>query len=79
MMKLFPRQFFVNNLQELCDFNGRADEAGIQKNGLWFSTCFQAMCCDFGGNVYLMRENERNEGFYKKLGFENTGKWRIYK
>ncbi len=43
------------------------------------SALVSAMCCDFGGNVYLMRENERNEGFYKKLGFENTGKWRIYK
>lgn len=43
------------------------------------SALVSAMCCDFGGNVYLMRESERNEAFYKKLGFENTGKWRIYK
>lgn len=38
-----------------------------------------SMCSDFGGTVYLMRESGRNESFYKKLGFENTGKWRIYK
>ncbi|MDE5671570.1 MAG: GNAT family N-acetyltransferase [Eubacterium sp.] len=43
------------------------------------SALVSAMCCDFGGNVYLMRENERNESFYKKLGFENIGKWRMYK
>lgn len=37
------------------------------------------MCCNFGGTVYLMRENGRNESFYKRLGFENTGRWRMYK
>lgn len=43
------------------------------------SALVSSMCCDFGGTVYLMRENGRNESFYKKLGFENIGKWRIYK
>ncbi len=43
------------------------------------SALISAMCCDFNGTVYLMRENGRNESFYKKLGFENIGKWRIYK
>ncbi len=43
------------------------------------SALVSAMCCDFNGTVYLMRENGRNESFYKKLGFENIGKWRIYK
>ncbi len=37
------------------------------------------MCCNFGGTVYLMRESGRNESFYKKLGFESTGRWRMYK
>lgn len=37
------------------------------------------MCCNFCGTVYLMRENGRNESFYKKLGFKNTGRWRMYK
>lgn len=43
------------------------------------SALVSSMCCDFGGTVYLMRENGRNESFYKKLGFENIGKWRMYK
>ena len=38
-----------------------------------------SICCDFGGTIYLMRENGKNESFYKKLGFKNTGIWRIYK
>lgn len=37
------------------------------------------MICDIKGTVYLMRESGKNEQFYKKLGFENTGKWRMYK
>ncbi|MDE6506811.1 MAG: GNAT family N-acetyltransferase, partial [Eubacterium sp.] len=37
------------------------------------SALISAMCCDFNGTVYLMRENGRNESFYKKLGFENIG------
>lgn len=43
------------------------------------SALVSAMCCDFNGTVYLMRESVRNESFYKKLGFENIGRWRIYK
>lgn len=43
------------------------------------SALVSAMCCDFGGTVYLMRENGRNESFYQRLGFKNIGKWRIYK
>lgn len=37
------------------------------------------MICDVKGTVYLMRENNKNESFYKKLGFVNTGIWRMYK
>ncbi len=43
------------------------------------SALVSAMCCDVTGTVYLMREKNKNESFYKKLFFENTGKWRIYK
>lgn len=43
------------------------------------SALVSSMCCDLGGTVYLMRENGKNESFYRRLGFENTGKWRIYK
>lgn len=43
------------------------------------SALISSICCDFGGTVYLMRENGKNESFYKKLGFKNTGIWRIYK
>lgn len=37
------------------------------------------MICDVKGKVYLMREKDKNESFYSKLGFVNTGIWRIYK
>lgn len=37
------------------------------------------MIGDIRGTVYLMREKDKNESFYKKLGFENTGIWRMYK
>lgn len=43
------------------------------------SSLVSAMCCDVKGTVYLMREEGRNEHFYKALGFENCGKWRMYK
>lgn len=49
-----------------------------RKNGC-ASLLVSNMCADFGGTVYLMRESGRNESFYKKLGFINTGKWRMYK
>ncbi len=34
---------------------------------------------DVKGTVYIMRDKELNESFYTRLGFENTGIWRIYK
>lgn len=37
------------------------------------------MIWDIKGNVFLMREINKNEEFYAKLGFINIGKWRIYK
>ncbi len=37
------------------------------------------MLADIRGTVYLMREKEKNEQFYTRLGFKNIGKWRMYK
>lgn len=37
------------------------------------------ICADVTGTVYIMREQNNNEEFYLKLGFENIGAWRIYK
>lgn len=36
-----------------------------------------AICSDVKGYVYIMRDG--NEEFYTKLGFKNTGKWRMYR
>ncbi|MCH5315514.1 MAG: GNAT family N-acetyltransferase [Eubacterium sp.] len=43
------------------------------------SSLISYMHCDIKGTVFLMRDVNRNEDFYKKLGFENSGKWRLYK
>ena len=43
------------------------------------SALVSAMVCDIKGKVYLMRDKNKNEEFYKKLGFENIGYWRMYK
>lgn len=43
------------------------------------SALVSLICSDFGGSVYLMRENGKNESFYERLGFKNAGIWRIYK
>ncbi|MCM1285630.1 MAG: GNAT family N-acetyltransferase [Acetobacter sp.] len=37
------------------------------------------MLNDVKGTVYLMRNQNKNEEFYSKLGFKNIGKWRMYK
>lgn len=34
---------------------------------------------DVKKTVYLMRNENKNEEFYSKLGFKNIGKWRMYK
>lgn len=43
------------------------------------SALVSEMICDIKGDVYLMREEGKNEAFYKRLGFVNTGIWRMYK
>lgn len=37
-----------------------------------------SICSKVKGNVYIMREQNKNERFYSELGFKNNGKWRIY-
>ena len=37
------------------------------------------MLFDTEGDVYLMREKDRNKSFYEKLGFKDNGIWRIYR
>ncbi len=43
------------------------------------SALVSEMLSDINGIVYLMRENSLNEEFYLKLGFINSGKWRVHK
>lgn len=48
--------------------------------GMGYGTCLVTnICADVNGTVYIMRDKDLNESFYKKLGFENIGKWRIYR
>ncbi len=37
------------------------------------------ICSDVKGMVFLMRDKDLNESFYKNLGFENIGIWRMYR
>lgn len=43
------------------------------------SVLVSEMMCDIKGIVYLMREKNKNENFYSKLGFKNIGTWRMFK
>jgi len=45
----------------------------------WGSALVSYICSDVKGTVYLMRDEGMNEGFYKRLGFVDIGKWRMYK
>lgn len=57
-----------------------AVQTNPQYRGLGFaSTLVSEIICDFNGKVYLMRDENKNEQFYKALGFENCGIWRMYK
>ena len=38
----------------------------------------RAICSDVSDEVYIMREDGKNEEFYRQLGFQPVGKWRIY-
>lgn len=49
-----------------------------QKHG-YGSALVSHMMCDVLGKIFLMREEGKNELFYSRLGFENIGKWRMYK
>lgn len=51
-----------------------------EMRGMGYGSCLVAnICCDVKGTVYLMRDIDRNESFYSRLGFVNTGKWRMYR
>lgn len=52
-------------------------ENAFRKMG-YASVLISKMLCDFNGTVYLMRDKDRNENFYKKLGFKNIGQWRMF-
>ncbi len=43
------------------------------------SALVSEMICDIKGSVFIMREENKNESFYKNIGFINCGKWRMYK
>lgn len=43
------------------------------------SALVSEMMSDIKGKIFLMREEKLNEQFYIRLGFENIGKWRMYK
>ncbi|MBR3150030.1 MAG: GNAT family N-acetyltransferase [Eubacterium sp.] len=43
------------------------------------SALVAAICGDVKGRVHIMRDEGMNEGFYKRLGFIDNGKWRIYR
>lgn len=48
--------------------------------GMGYGSCLvDNICSDINGTVYIMRDKNLNEHFYNSLGFENIGKWRIYK
>lgn len=42
------------------------------------SDCVRLLLSEASQTVYLMREDSKNESFYTKLGFKNTGRWRMY-
>ncbi|MGN0521519.1 MAG: GNAT family N-acetyltransferase [Eubacterium sp.] len=49
------------------------------QNRGYASALVSEMICDIKGRVFLMREENRNENFYKNLGFINCGRWRSYR
>lgn len=51
-----------------------------EMRGMGYGSCLVSnICCDIKGTVFLMRDMELNENFYKRLGFENIGLWRMYR
>lgn len=52
-------------------------ESSLRNMG-YGSALVSYICSDVKGTVYLMCDSENNENFYRKLGFETVGRWRIY-
>ena len=49
------------------------------RNQGYGSALVSYICSDVKGTVYLMRDDGMNEGFYKRLGFKDVGRWRMYR
>ena len=49
------------------------------RNNGFGSVLVSYIISDINGTMYLMRDEGMNEGFYKRLGFENIGKWRMFR
>lgn len=48
--------------------------------GMGYGGCLvNHICNDVVGTVYIMRDKNLNESFYKGLGFKNIGIWRMYR
>lgn len=48
--------------------------------GMGYGGCLvNYICNDVVGTVYIMRDKNLNESFYKGLGFKNIGIWRMYR
>lgn len=51
-----------------------------QYRGQGFSSAvISFISASFGGDIYLMRRQGENKSFYEKLGFEDIGRWRMYR
>lgn len=48
------------------------------RNRGYAGALIRVLATEIGGNIYLMREQDKNEHFYNELGFKNVGEWRIY-
>ena len=57
-----------------------AVRCGVEFRGMGYgSALVSAICNDVSGRVHLMRDDGMNEDFYKRLGFVDNGRWRIYR
>lgn len=56
-----------------------ASDKGLRRSGLG-SACMTALCSELKDKkIFIMRELNANESFYKGLGFENTEKFYLHK
>lgn len=68
----------LSSVYENCAvLSGVKTRAEFRSKGIG-SAVVSSICSKIKGNVYIMRERNKNEHFYSELGFKNKGKWRIY-